>query len=161
MNILRGLALILSLSVLVHAQKIEYHSIATVKRSQNIHHHSTKLQEEAPAGVKTADKEARLDPANFLVVLVAGLILFYCAGRAYVPPFTDFSKLSESEIAEYEEIKKAGSLLFSIRFRFTEHLVGELELHTAILFVVVASAALVLLFYFMSGDRKACLLPSS
>eukprot|EP00960_Hanusia_phi_P065082 765988-Hanusia_phi.AAC.29 len=107
--------LILCLSVLVNAQKIEYQAGAAAKRSHSMYHHDTKLQEQAPGAVKTADKDARLDPANFLVVLVAGLILFYCAGRAYVPPFTDFSKLSESEIAEYEEIKKAGESTSGVR----------------------------------------------
>ena len=87
------------------------------------------------AGVKTASRTARLDPANFLVVIIAAVILIYCCHRALRPPFLNVEKMSTSERQEMRELEEA----------------GELELHSAFLFVVVASAALLLIFYFMSA----------
>ena len=87
------------------------------------------------AGVKTASKTARLDPANFLVVIIATAILIYCCHRTLRPPFLNVEKMSTSERQEMRELEEA----------------GELELHSAFLFVVVASAALLLIFYFMSA----------
>ena len=49
--------------------------------------------DEAKEGVKTAGKSARLDPANFVVVIVAALILIYCCYRALHPPFLDVEKM--------------------------------------------------------------------
>ena len=86
-------------------------------------------------GVKTASKTARLDPSNFLVVIIATAILIYCCHRTLRPPFLNVEKMSTSERQEMRELEEA----------------GELELHSAFLFVVVASAALLLIFYFMSA----------
>ena len=85
--------------------------------------------------VKTASKRARLDPANFLVVIIAAIILIYCCYRALHPPFLDVEKMSTREREEMRELEEA----------------GEMELHSTFLFVVVASAALLLIFYFMSA----------
>jgi len=96
-------------------------------------------KDKKPQPVKTASKNARLDPANFVVVIIAGLVLFYCAYVALRPPFVDVSKMSASEAAAYndtmQEIADA----------------GELQWHSAILFVFVASIALMLIFFFMSA----------
>mmetsp|Transcript_27108 Transcript_27108/g.55217 ORF Transcript_27108/g.55217 Transcript_27108/m.55217 type:complete len:403 (+) Transcript_27108:130-1338(+) len=88
-----------------------------------------------PAPVRTASKESRLDPANFVVVLVAAVVLIYAANRALRPPYVDVGGMSADQAAEYQEAIDA----------------GEMHLHTTILFVIVASVALVLIFYFMSA----------
>jgi hypothetical protein len=87
------------------------------------------------AGVKTASKEARLDPANFVVVIIASLLLIYCSHRALHPPFLDVQKMSSREREEMRELEEA----------------GEMPLLSAFLFVFVASLALLLIFYFMSA----------
>lgn len=87
------------------------------------------------SNVKTASKASRLDPSNFLVVIIAAIILIYCCHRALRPPFLDVEKMSTQERAEMREIEEA----------------GEMELHSTFLFVVVASGALLLIFYFMSA----------
>ena len=103
------------------------------------HRRQQQLDEEgdgdAGTGVKTASKRARLDPANFLVVIIAAVILIYCCYRAVHPPFLDVEKMSTREREEMRELEEA----------------GEMELHSTFLFVVVASVALVLIFYFMSA----------
>jgi len=91
--------------------------------------------EQKKEGVKTASGSARLDPANFLVVIIAALLLIYCCHRALRPPFLDMEKMSTREREEMRELEEA----------------GEMELHSAFLFVVVASVALMLIFYFMSA----------
>lgn len=58
---------------------------------------------EAPA-VRTASHERKLDPANFLVVIIAALILWYTADRALNPPYMDFEKMSDREKSEYNEV---------------------------------------------------------
>ena len=101
-------------------------------------HHRQQLDdsgEGGEGGVKTASKRARLDPANFLVVIIAAIILIYCCYRALHPPFLDVEKMSTREREEMRELEEA----------------GEMELHSTFLFVVVASAALLLIFYFMSA----------
>lgn len=103
------------------------------------HRREQQLDEEgggdAGEGVKTASKRARLDPANFLVVIIAAIILIYCCHRAVYPPFLDVEKMSTREREEMRELEEA----------------GEMELHSTFLFVVVASVALLLIFYFMSA----------
>lgn len=91
--------------------------------------------EDGDAGVKTASKEARLDPANFVVVISAALILLYCCHRSLRPPFLDVKTMSTREREEMRELEEA----------------GEMELHSTFLFVVVASVALMLIFYFMAA----------
>jgi hypothetical protein len=54
--------------------------------------------------VRTASHERKLDPANFLVVVIAALILWYTADRALRPPYMDFEKMSEQEKSEYNEV---------------------------------------------------------
>mmetsp|Transcript_7692 Transcript_7692/g.18124 ORF Transcript_7692/g.18124 Transcript_7692/m.18124 type:complete len:391 (-) Transcript_7692:220-1392(-) len=88
-----------------------------------------------PLPVQTAKKDSRLDPANFVVVLIAAVILIYAAHRALRPPYVDVGAMTPSQAAEYNEALDA----------------GEMQLHTTLLFVVVASCALVLIFYFMSA----------
>jgi len=97
---------------------------------------------EEPAGepvdepaVRTASHGRKLDPANFVVVAVAALVLWYCAERALRPPYMKVQDMSERERAEYNEILEA----------------GEMHLSTTIIFVVVASCSLVLMFFFMSS----------
>jgi hypothetical protein len=59
--------------------------------------------------VQTAEKDSRLDPSNFLVVLIAAIILIYSSHRALRPPFMDMSVASE-EVAAYNEAAEAGAL---------------------------------------------------
>lgn len=88
----------------------------------------------AGAPVKTASKGSQLDPSNFLVVVIAAVILVYGAHRALRPPFLDMSA-SSAEVMAYEEAAEA----------------GEMQLHTTFMFVIVASCSLVMIFYFMSA----------
>ena len=53
--------------------------------------------ENGDSGVKVASKDTRLDPANFVVVIVAALLLLYCSHRALRPPFVDVEKLSRGK----------------------------------------------------------------
>mmetsp|Transcript_53447 Transcript_53447/g.86558 ORF Transcript_53447/g.86558 Transcript_53447/m.86558 type:complete len:385 (+) Transcript_53447:69-1223(+) len=85
-------------------------------------------------GLKTASKKSSLDPSNFLVVLIAAVVLLYGANRALRPPFMDMSASSQEAMA-YEEAAEA----------------GEMQLHTTFMFVITASCSLVLIFYFMSA----------
>mmetsp|Transcript_60432 Transcript_60432/g.138114 ORF Transcript_60432/g.138114 Transcript_60432/m.138114 type:complete len:394 (-) Transcript_60432:283-1464(-) len=84
--------------------------------------------------VKTASKKSTIDPSNFLVVLIAAVILVYGSHRALRPPFMDMSMSSEEMLA-HEEAAEA----------------GEMQLHTTFMFVIVSSCSLVLIFYFMSA----------
>lgn len=53
--------------------------------------------ENGDSAVKVASKDTRLDPANFVVVIVAALLLLYCSHRALRPPFVDVEKLSRGK----------------------------------------------------------------
>jgi hypothetical protein len=112
----------------------------------------------ADAPVQTAEKDSRLDPSNFLVVLIAAIILIYSANRAIRPPYMDMSVASE-EVAAYNEAAEAGTswnLVFSTIY-IGSHLIfdtGEMQLHTTFMFVIVSSASLMLIFYFMSGQSS-------
>ncbi len=59
------------------------------------------------APVATASKHSPLDPSNFLVVIIAALILVYGANRALRPPFVDMGGTS-GEASAYEEAAEAG-----------------------------------------------------
>lgn len=59
--------------------------------------------------VQTAEKDSRLDPSNFLVVLIAAIILIYSSNRALRPPYMDMSVASE-EVAAYNEAAEAGMI---------------------------------------------------
>ena len=59
------------------------------------------------APVKTASKNSPLDPSNFVVVLLAAMILIYGSYRALRPPFVDMGGTS-GEGSAYEELNDAG-----------------------------------------------------
>ena len=63
----------------------------------------------ADAPVQTAEKDSRLDPSNFLVVLIAAIILIYSSNRALRPPYMDMSVASD-EVAAYNEAAEAGGI---------------------------------------------------
>jgi hypothetical protein len=65
------------------------------------------------APVATASKHSPLDPSNFLVVIIAALILVYGANRALRPPFVDMGGTS-GEASAYEEAAEAGIFLNKI-----------------------------------------------
>ena len=101
-----GLILLLALSlVVVEAQQI----------GAKINHPRPPLLQSAAdsdahpadAPVRTAAKDSRLDPSNFLVVFIAAIILMYSSYRALRPPFMDMSVASE-EVAAYNEAAEAG-----------------------------------------------------
>jgi hypothetical protein len=60
--------------------------------------------------VQTAKKDSQLDPANFLVVVIAAVILVYASHRALRPPFVDMSSGSAEAMA-YDEAAQAGTHL--------------------------------------------------
>ena len=68
-------------------------------------HRATRQNLNAP--VATASKHSPLDPSNFLVVIIAALILVYGATRALRPPFVDMGGTS-GEASAYEEAAEAG-----------------------------------------------------
>jgi hypothetical protein len=55
----------------------------------------------------TASGRHGLDPSNFLVVLIAALVLVYGANRALRPPFVS---MDGSGADGYEEMQEAGSI---------------------------------------------------
>lgn len=57
--------------------------------------------------VHTASGKHGLDPSNFLVVLIAALVLIYGAQRALRPPFMSMDGASADG---YEEMQEAGIL---------------------------------------------------
>ncbi len=75
------------------------------KRSHSISRASSRHSANAP--VATASKNSPLDPSNFLVVIIAALILVYGANRALRPPFVDMGGTS-GEASAYEEAQEAG-----------------------------------------------------
>mmetsp|Transcript_42225 Transcript_42225/g.86326 ORF Transcript_42225/g.86326 Transcript_42225/m.86326 type:complete len:381 (-) Transcript_42225:61-1203(-) len=122
---------IVLLAILLGAGAVAASQTANHPRPASLHS-TTPLNSNAP--VKTASKSSHLDPSNFLVVLIAALILIYGAHRALRPPFLDMTQ-SSAEVMAYEEAAEA----------------GEMQLHTTFMFVIVASCSLVLIFYFMSA----------
>lgn len=91
-----GLLLLVSTSAAAH-------SVVNHARPPSLHGGSSS----ANAPVKTASKGSHLDPSNFLVVVIAALILLYGAHRALRPPFLDMSA-SSAEVMAYEEAAEAG-----------------------------------------------------
>lgn len=82
--------------------------------------------------VRTASRGHGLDPSNFLVVVIAGLILVYGSFRALRPPYVDMSVGGNQEV--YDDMAEA----------------GEMKVQTTFMFVIVSSCSLVLIFYFMA-----------
>jgi hypothetical protein len=74
-------------------------------------HEALAGEEEHGAAVQTAKKDSQLDPANFLVVVIAAVILVYSAHRALRPPFVDMSSGS-AEAAAYDEAAQAGVCMY-------------------------------------------------
>ena len=75
------------------------------KLSHSINRASSRHSADSP--VATASKNSPLDPSNFLVVIIAALILIYGANRALRPPFVDMGGTS-GEANAYEEAQEAG-----------------------------------------------------
>jgi hypothetical protein len=120
------LALCISSVALVHAQQVH----AKINHPRPPILQSAADSEEHPAiePVQTAEKDSRLDPSNFLVVLIAAIILIYSSHRALRPPFMDMSVASE-EVAAYNEAAEAGELRFRLSgftaFGLTANLIGR------------------------------------
>ena len=101
------LVLCISSFALVHSQQIHAkinHPRPPILQSAADESHP------ADAPVQTAEKDSRLDPSNFLVVLIAAIILIYSSHRALCPPYMDMSVASE-EVAAYNEAAEAGEFL--------------------------------------------------
>eukprot|EP00960_Hanusia_phi_P041174 754872-Hanusia_phi.AAC.4 len=90
------------------------------------------------APVRTASKNSHLDPSNFLVVIIAALILYYGASRALRPPFMDMSPTSQEAMA-YEEAAEAETNTLPM---FT-----AMSVLVTILFCFISSLALGALVY--------------
>ena len=133
------------------------------KLLHSVHRASTRAsaRHNVDAPVATASKNSPLDPSNFLVVLIAAIILIYGANRALRPPFVDMGGTS-GEASAYEEAQEAGTFRTPRSNSFCttrDHclhsvLAGEMKLHTTFMFVIVSSCSLVLIFYFMSGTHS-------
>jgi hypothetical protein len=103
---LMGVMLLCISSVaLVHAQQI--HAKINHPRPPILQSAADSEDHPVDAPVETAEKDSRLDPSNFLVVLIAAIILIYSSHRALCPPFMDMSVASE-EVAAYNEAAEAG-----------------------------------------------------
>ncbi len=100
--LLLGLALLLTTATA--AQTATHSSVTNHPRPPSLHK-AAATSPDAP--VKTASKGSHLDPSNFLVVLIAAVILVYGAHRALRPPFLDMSA-SSAEVMAYEEAAEAG-----------------------------------------------------
>merc|ERR1712216_937358 len=131
MYLRRSLALVLL--ALVACELVADPSAQPVTHGSAVNHPRPLTMHNRP-GLKTASKRSGLDPSNFLVVVIAAVILMYGANRALRPPFMDMSASSQEAMA-YEEAAEA----------------GEMQLHTTFMFVITASCSLVLIFYFMSA----------
>jgi hypothetical protein len=99
------LLLCISSFTIVHSQQI--HAKINHPRPPILQSAADSESHPADAPVQTAEKDSRLDPSNFLVVLIAAIILIYSSHRALRPPFMDMSVASE-EVAAYNEAAEAG-----------------------------------------------------
>jgi hypothetical protein len=96
--------------------------------------HEALAGDEHGAAVQTAKKDSQLDPANFLVVIIAAVILVYSAHRALRPPFVDMSSGS-AEATAYDEAAQAGVYVWCacawILILGSSHLPQVMALHTS------------------------------